>query len=131
MRTVGIARATHTAASAGLAVMVMACFCARAGEWTPGKRTITIPTLDISGETERHVMIAEGAGDVRQGHANTVLLADGKTMFVAWCVGHGGPAGPLKRSDDGGLTWSGLLDVPDNWPEHANCPPLYRLTDPE
>ena len=102
-----------------------------AGELTPGNRDITIPTLDISDETARHVMIAEGTQDLRQGHVSTVLLADGETMFAAWCVGHGGPAGPLKRSDDGGLTWSSLLDVPANWPDHANCPPLYRLIDPE
>lgn len=97
----------------------------------PGKRNITIPNLDIAYERERHVMIAAGSENVRQGHVNTVLMPDGETMFAAWCIGHGGPVGPLKRSDDGGQTWSDPLDVPDNWSDHANCPPLYRLTDPE
>ncbi|MFW6303482.1 MAG: sialidase family protein [Candidatus Sumerlaeota bacterium] len=77
------------------------------------------------------MIIAPGSEDVRQGHVNTVLMSDGETMFAVWCIGHGGRIGPLKRSDDGGQTWSDPLDVPDNWSEHANCPPLYRLTDPE
>ena len=90
---------------------------------------ITIPTHDISKETNRHVVIAQGTPETRQGHPNTILMPDGKTMFVTWTIGHGGPCGQLKRSTDGGLTWSGLLDVPDNWKQHANCPPLYLLPD--
>jgi hypothetical protein len=39
----------------------------------PGQREITIPTLDISQETHRHVAIAAGTDDVYQGHATTVL----------------------------------------------------------
>jgi len=97
---------------------------------TPGKRDITIPTIDISNETQRHVIIAQGTEDIRQGHANTVLMADGQTMFVVWTLGHGGPVRFLKKSTDGGLSWSDLLDVPDNWPDHRNCPVFYRLADP-
>ena len=73
-----------------------------AGE--PGQREITIPTIDISQETGRHVIIAAGTEDTYQGHATTLLVPDGKTMFRAWRIDHGGPCGPMKRSDDGGLT---------------------------
>jgi hypothetical protein len=97
----------------------------------PGQREITIPTLDISRETHRHVVIAAGTDDVYQGHATTVLLPDGKTMFATWCINHGGPCGPLKRSDDGGRSWSDLLTVPDNWSQARNCPAIYRLVGPE
>lgn len=97
----------------------------------PYKREITIPTVDISDETDRHVIIAQGTEDIRQGHPSTLLMSDGNIMFVTWTYGHGGPVGPLKKSIDGGLTWSGLLEVPDNWSRFENCPPLYRLTDPE
>lgn len=96
---------------------------------TPGVREITMQTFDLSGEVDRHVMIAQGTEEVRQGHASTILMPDGETLFIAWTYGHGGVCGPLKRSDDGGLTWSDLLDVPDNWADHANCPTLYRLMD--
>ncbi len=97
----------------------------------PYKREITIPTVDISDETDRHVVIAQGTEDIRQGHPSTLLMPDGNSLFVTWTYGHGGPAGPLKKSIDGGLTWSGLLDVPDNRSRFENCPSLYRLTDPE
>lgn len=93
----------------------------------PGLRKITIPTLDISQETDRHVVIAAGTPDVYQGHATTLLLPDGKTMFCVWCLNHGGPCGPMKRSDDGGRSWSGLLPVADNWQQTRNCPAIYRL----
>ncbi|MEX2569458.1 MAG: sialidase family protein [Cyclobacteriaceae bacterium] len=95
------------------------------------RRNIDIPTLDISDENSRQVVIAPGTEQARQGHPHTILLPDGKTMFVIWTIGHGGPADQLKKSEDGGLTWSDLLEVPENWKHHANCPPLYLLEDPE
>ncbi len=64
-----------------------------------------LPLLDISGETQRHVVIAAGTKDIYQGHPTTVLLPDKKTMFCVWSIGHGGPAGPMAVSHDGGFTW--------------------------
>ncbi|HEY2413165.1 MAG TPA: sialidase family protein [Pirellulaceae bacterium] len=90
-----------------------------------------LPVVDRSADTARHVVIARGTADIYQGHPTTLLLPDGKTMFAAWTLGHGGACGPLKRSDDGGRTWSELLPVPDNWTTVRNCPALYRLTDPQ
>lgn len=58
-------------------------------------------------------------------------MPDGKTMFCVWTHGHGGTAGPLKRSEDGGKSWSGELPVPENWWKVKNCPAIYRLTDPQ
>lgn len=72
---------------------------------TPGTlRTISIPTVDISADAARHVIIARGTEKDYQGHCDTVLMADGRTMFTAWCMNHAGHLGPLARSDDGGLT---------------------------
>ncbi|EIP99635.1 hypothetical protein OpiT1DRAFT_04161 [Opitutaceae bacterium TAV1] len=89
-----------------------------------------LPTVDLSGDTARQVVIAAGSENSYQGHPTTLLMPDGKTMFCVWTHGHGGPCGPLKRSDDGGLTWSGLLPVPANWREVRNCPTIFRLPDP-
>jgi hypothetical protein len=90
-----------------------------------------LSTVDISGDEHRHVVIAPGTEDVYQGHPTTLLMPDGKTMFAVWCIGHGGHAGPLARSDDGGLTWTRLDDqLPAGFRQHVNCPSLYRLVDP-
>ncbi|MGC9347711.1 MAG: sialidase family protein, partial [Anaerolineae bacterium] len=90
-----------------------------------------IPVIDISRETKRHVIIAAGTEDVYQGHPTTVLMPDGKTMFAVWSIGHGGPAGPMARSDDGGLTWTRLDDrLPESYTHYENCPSIYRMVDP-
>lgn len=90
-----------------------------------------LPLVDLSADTARQVVIAQGTADVYQGHPTTLLLPDGKTMFAVWTHGHGGTCGPMKRSDDGGRSWSELLPTPENWTTTKNCPSLYRLTDPQ
>ena len=104
-------------------------------------RTITIPTVDISSETQRHVFVARGTTKTWHGHPSTILLPDGKTIFCAWQyrfdstnlqggARHGAPSGLLKRSNDGGLTWSDLLDVPANWQQIGRgSPTIHRLVD--
>src|SRR5262245_5615607 len=89
-----------------------------------------LPVVDISGDVARQVVIAQGTESVYQGHPTTLLMPDGKTMFAVWCVNHGGPAGPMARSDDGGLTWARLDDqLPPNFKNHRNCPSIYRMVD--
>jgi hypothetical protein len=100
------------------------------------KKNITIPTIDISGvsipeDMGRHVVISSGAGEDDWQHPHTLLMPDGKTMFAVWTYDHGGPAGPIKRSDDGGLSWSEFLKVPDNWSTVRDCPTIHRLVDPK
>jgi len=62
-------------------------------------------------------------------------MPDKRTIFAVWTIGHGGYCGPVKKSTDGGLTWSDtwsdLLPVPDNWRKVRNCPTIHRLTDPK
>lgn len=90
-----------------------------------------IPLVDLSKDTDRQVIVAPGTETVYQGHPTTLLLPDGKTIYCVWTIGHGGVCGPMKRSDDGGRTWSDLLPVPDSWKTVKNCPAIYRLVDPK
>jgi hypothetical protein len=90
-----------------------------------------LPLLDISGETSRQTVIAAGTVETYQGHPTTLLMPDGKTVFCVWSVNHGGPAGQMARSDDGGMTWVRLDDtLPPGFKTHQNCPSIYRMVDP-
>ncbi len=94
-------------------------------------KSFSIPLIDLSQETARHVIVAAGTETVYQGHPTTVLLPDGRTIFAVWTYNHGGVCGPMKKSSDGGKTWSDLLPVPDSWRRVFNCPAIYRLVDPK
>jgi len=93
-----------------------------------------IMNIDLASDTARQVVIARGSPDPEAYHAHptTALLADDKTMYCVWNIGHGGHAGPMARSDDGGLTWTRIdASLPPNYVNFRNCPSIYRLTDPE
>lgn len=89
-----------------------------------------LPLVDLSGDTERHVVIAAGTPEVYQGHPTTLLMPDGKTLFAVWCINHGGAAGPMAKSTDGGRTWTRIDGIlPPGYATHQNCPSIYRLVD--
>ncbi len=97
---------------------------------------ISLPILDISVQTERHVFVARGTDIEWNGHPSTVLMPDGRTIFSVWqgrrdgSRQHGAPVGYMKRSDDGGKTWSDYLDLPANWLELGRgAPTIHRLVD--
>ena len=97
---------------------------------TPGvNRKIDMPLVDLSGDKDRHCVVAAGTASVYQGHCDTVLLPDGTTMFTAWCLGHAQWIGPIAKSTDAGRTWSKPLNVPDNWSETSNTPALPSLSN--
>lgn len=92
-----------------------------------------ITSIDLSGDTARQVVIARGspAPEAYHAHPTTALLADGRTMFCVWNIGHGGHAGPMAKSDDGGRAWMRIDDeLPPNYVNFRNCPSIYRLIDP-
>jgi len=91
-----------------------------------------LPLLDLSDQTHRHVVIAEGTEATYQGHPTTLLMPDGKTLYSVWCINHGGAAGPMARSLDGGQHWERLDDqLPEGFSTHQNCPSIYRMVDPK
>ena len=92
--------------------------------------TITIPIIDLSGMTD-HQVIVDRDPQHYVGHPTSTLLEDGKTILVVYPLGHG--AGPiqLKRSEDGGKTWSERLPTPKTWVTSVEGPMIFRTIGPD
>ena len=88
----------------------------------------TIPTVDISAERNRQVIVDREPGQYL-GHPTTVLLEDGRTILVVYPKGHGRGAIVYKRSPDGGQTWSDRLPTPKSWATSLEVPTLHRVVD--
>ena len=86
------------------------------------------PYVDLSRETQRQIVVDREPGQYL-GHPSTVLLEDGRTLLCVYPKGHGKGPIVLKRSTDGGLTWSARLPVPENWSTSLETPTLYRIVD--
>lgn len=115
-----------------LLVSAVSCAAAMAACADWAEEAKKFPVVDLSQDTARQTVIAAGTEAVYQGHPTTVLMPDGKTIFCVWCVNHGGAAGPMARSDDGGKTWTRLDDaMPPGFKTHQNCPSIYRMVDPQ
>lgn len=93
-------------------------------------KSFNIPAIDLSKEKSRQVIVERKPGQYL-GHPSTVLLRDNRAILCTYPLGHGGPSAVLKKSTDGGLTWSGRLPVPDNWKTARNCPCIHRLIGPD
>jgi hypothetical protein len=84
--------------------------------------------VDLSTETERQVVVDREKGQYL-GHVSTVTLGNG-SILAAYPKGHGKGAIVLKRSDDGGKSWSERLPTPENWTTSLETPTLHRVRDP-
>ncbi len=88
----------------------------------------TIPTIDLSKQTKRQVVIDREKGQYL-GHPTTVLLEDNKTMLIVYPKGHGRGGIVYKRSPDGGVTWSKRLPTPKSWETSREVPTIHRVID--
>jgi hypothetical protein len=91
-------------------------------------RGYSIPVIDLAAETARQTVVDREPGQYL-GHPTTVLLEDGRTMIIVYPKGHGRGAIVMKRSSDGGRTWSGRLPTPPNWETSLEVPTIYRTVD--
>ena len=91
-------------------------------------RGYTVPLIDLAKETERQVVVDREAGQYL-GHPTTVLLEDNRTIVAVYPKGHGKGAIILKRSNDGGRTWSPRLPTPKSWETSLETPTIHRVVD--
>lgn len=61
------------------------------------------------------------------GQPDMVKLADDQTLITVYPKGHGHGEIVLRRSEDGGQTWSERLEVPEEWIHSRETPTLYTL----
>jgi hypothetical protein len=92
----------------------------------PVSRGYTIPLIDLAAQTERQVVVDREPGQYL-GHPTTVLLEDGQTIIAVYPKGHGRGPIIMKRSADGGVTWSERLSVPENWATSLETPTIHRV----
>jgi hypothetical protein len=91
-------------------------------------RELAVPIIDLAGQKERQVIVDREPGRYL-GHPTTVLLEDGKTIHCVYPQGHGKGAICLKKSEDGGRTWSARQPVPENWATSLETPTIHRVAD--
>lgn len=82
--------------------------------------------VDWADETHRQVVVDREPGQYL-GHPTTVLLSDERSILTVYPKGHG--AGPIvmKRSEDGGLTWSERLPTPASWATSMETPTVFPV----
>lgn len=94
------------------------------------KNGFDLPIVDLNDRTDMQVIVDKEKGQYL-GHPTTHLCEDGKTIVCVYPKGHGRGPIVLKKSYDGGKTWSERLPTPESWKTSKEVPTLYPTVGPE
>lgn len=95
----------------------------------PG-RAPKLPLIDLNDEPGLHTVVDREPGQYL-GHVTTCLLADGQSIIAVYPQGHGKGPIVMKRSPDGGRSWSERLPTPKNWATSREVPTIHPVFDPK
>ena len=84
-----------------------------------------LPLVDLADRSSMRTVVDREKGQYL-GHPTSVLLEDGRTIYCAYPKGHGEGALVLRRSDDGGRSWTERLSMPENWATSHEVPTMYE-----
>ncbi|MGN7357083.1 MULTISPECIES: LamG-like jellyroll fold domain-containing protein [unclassified Paenibacillus] len=90
----------------------------------------TIPFIDLSKDTGRMVLTDRQPGQYL-GQPDSVLLDDNQTIITVYPKGHGKGPILMKKSTDGGRSWSDRLQTPVSWETSQETPTIYKVTKPD
>ncbi|MEL6427772.1 MAG: GDSL-type esterase/lipase family protein [Planctomycetota bacterium] len=96
---------------------------------TAPSRGWTLHELDLAGDAGRPIEVDRDPNQYL-GHPSTVRIpreGGGATVLCAYPEGHGRGPIVLKRSDDGGATWSERLETPSTWATSKETPVFLRI----
>ena len=92
------------------------------------QKAITIPLVDLAAQKGLAGDRGPGARAVPRPSDNGPAGRP-KNDLMRVPRGHGKGAICLKKSTDGGLSWSDRLPVPENWATSLETPTIYRVID--
>jgi len=84
--------------------------------------------IDLNNDSARQIVV-DKEEDQYLGHVSSVLLEDGKTIVAVYPKGHGRGPVVLKKSFDGGLTWTDRLPLPESFKTSLEVPTIFRMKD--
>ena len=84
--------------------------------------------IDLNNDTARQITVDIEKGQYL-GHVSSVLLENGKTIVAVYPKGHGRGQIILKKSFDGGLTWTDRLPLPESFKTSLEVPTIFRMKD--
>ncbi len=91
------------------------------------KNNFSIPVVDLDQDYRQSIVDKESGQYL--GHPTTTMLPDSQTILTVYPEGHGRGAIRYRKSVNGGLTWGGMLETPDNWSSSKEVPTIFKMTD--